>query len=629
MLDRRGTRRDRRRRRDRHRARRVPRPAGPARSASGSPATTGSTTWRRGREPIHACNYLLAVDVDMTPLPGYEFANWEQGYGDVALQPDLATLRRVPWLEATALVLCDLARRGRRGEPVEVSPRRILQRQVERAAALGYTVHVRVGARVLPVPRVARRSRGEGLRRTSRRTRTSSRTTTSSRRRATSTSSARSATAIDGAGVPVEFSKGEAGRGPARDQPRLRDAGRDGRPPRHLQERREGDRGAARPRRSRSWRSTRRTRSARRATSTRACGTPTVRQSLMWDADAPDHLSPVFRGWLGGQIACGRELAWMYAPTVNSYKRYQPESWAPTALAWSVDNRTCGFRIVGHGPSFRLESRIPGADVNPYLAYAATIAAGLHGIEHGLEPPPRFDGNAYAATDVAARPVEHRRGDRRVRGSRRSRPTRSAPTCTTTCSTPPARSGARSTARSPTGNAAATSTSGEHVTAPLVAVTGRRLGRHATSGRTRRATRLAARVPRRGRARGRRSRVVVDPYGDPTRLLDRVDALVLTGGPDVDPALLRRRRRTPKTYGVDRAADDFELALARDAIDARHADARDLPRAPGAQRRARRHAATSTSPTTPASTPHGRPGEPGGGARARGRRRRRLAARRR
>jgi glutamine synthetase len=123
-------------------------------------------------------------------------------------------------------------------------------------------------------------------------------------------------------------------------------------------------------------------------------------EPLMWDADAPDHLSDVFRGWLGGQVACGHELAWMYAPTVNSYKRYQPESWAPTALAWSVDNRTCGFRIVGHESSFRLESRIPGADVNPYLAYAATIAAGLHGIERGLDPGARFDGNAYAAPDL-------------------------------------------------------------------------------------------------------------------------------------------------------------------------------------------------------------------------------------
>ena len=97
----------------------------------------------------------------------------------------------------------------------------------------------------------------------------------------------------------------------------------------------------------------------------------------MWQEDGPDHMSPVFRGWLGGLVATGRELAWMFAPTVNSYKRYQPESWAPTALAWGRDNRTCGFRLVGHGQGFRIESRIPGADCNPYLAFAATIAAGL------------------------------------------------------------------------------------------------------------------------------------------------------------------------------------------------------------------------------------------------------------
>jgi glutamine synthetase len=127
---------------------------------------------------------------------------------------------------------------------------------------------------------------------------------------------------------------------------------------------------------------------------------PTGETPLMWEAGAPEHQSPAFRGWLGGQLACAREMAWMYAPTVNSYKRYQPESWAPTAIAWSVDNRTCGFRVVGHGASFRLESRIPGGDVNPYLAYAATIAAGLHGIEHGIEPSPRFDGNAYAAEEL-------------------------------------------------------------------------------------------------------------------------------------------------------------------------------------------------------------------------------------
>ena len=126
---------------------------------------------------------------------------------------------------------------------------------------------------------------------------------------------------------------------------------------------------------------------------------------LMHDPAAAEGMSDVFRGWLGGSLALSRELAWLFAPTVNSYKRYQPESWAPTAIAWGRDNRTCGFRVVGNGATnHRMENRVPGADCNPYLAFAATIAAGLHGVEHGVEPPERFDGNAYEAHDVARVP---------------------------------------------------------------------------------------------------------------------------------------------------------------------------------------------------------------------------------
>ncbi len=105
--------------------------------------------------------------------------------------------------------------------------------------------------------------------------------------------------------------------------------------------------------------------------------------------------SDVFRHYLAGQVACARELAIFFAPTINSYKRFMASSWAPTTLAWGRDNRTCGFRVVGHGSALRVEARIPGADVNPYLAFAAVIAAGLHGIEQGLEPPPEVEGNAY------------------------------------------------------------------------------------------------------------------------------------------------------------------------------------------------------------------------------------------
>lgn len=354
-----------------------------------------------GREPIHACNYLLAVDAEMTVLPGYRYANWEQGYGDVALQPDLATLRRIPWLDATALVMCDVLDEVT-GEPVEVSPRRILQRQVERAAVAGYTTmfaseleffmfhesldeaaakgyaNLTPHSQVIEDYHILQTTRDEYVIRAMR-------------------------NGVDAAGIPVEFSKGEAGRGQHEinlvysTAVEMADrhviyknaakeiAGQFGRSVTFMAKYSDVEVGSSCHVHSSVW-------------------DVAATRSLMWADDAADHLSPVFRGWLGGQVECGRELAWMFAPTVNSYKRYQPESWAPTALAWSIDNRTCGFRLVGHGPAFRLESRIPGADVNPYLAYAATIAAGLHGIERGIDPPARFDGNAYAASELARVP---------------------------------------------------------------------------------------------------------------------------------------------------------------------------------------------------------------------------------
>lgn len=352
---------------------------------------------RGGAGEIHACNYLLAVDSEMNVLPGYRYANWEQGYGDFAMRPDLSTIRRIPWLDSTALVMCDLLDEET-GEPVQVSPRRILQRQVERAAAAG--CQLRFGSElefflfresldeaaergyadltphshVIEDYHILQTSRDEFLIREIR-------------------------NGMDGAGVPVEFSKGEAGRG----QHEINLVYAD---PVTMADRHVIYKNGAKEIASQHGRAI----TFMAKYSFDAVGSSChihssvwdagARDSLMWSADAADHLSPTFRGWLAGQIAHGRELAWMFAPTVNSYKRYQPESWAPTALAWGHDNRTCGFRTVGHGSSYRLESRIPGADVNPYLAFAATIAAGLRGIEQGLEPPPVFRGNAYAAESV-------------------------------------------------------------------------------------------------------------------------------------------------------------------------------------------------------------------------------------
>lgn len=346
---------------------------------------------------IEACNYLLAVDVDMTPLPGYEAFNWDEGYGDLSAVPDLGTLRLVPWLEKTALVLCDVVDEADRS-PITVSPRQILKRQEERAADAGFIVNI--GAElefylfkdsyaeaaekryaglvphsdVIEDYHILQTSRDEYLIREIR-------------------------NGLQAAGVPVEFSKGEAGRGQHEINLIYARAT-------EMADRNTVYKNAAKEIASLHGRSL--TFMAKYAADDggSSCHIHSSlwdldgARSLMWDADGPDHMSPAFRHWLGGLVHCSRELSLLFAPTVNSYKRFQPDSWAPTAVAWGIDNRTCGLRVVGHGPGFRVESRIPGADVNSYLAFAGVIAAGLWGIEHELDPGDAFVGNAYVDPDI-------------------------------------------------------------------------------------------------------------------------------------------------------------------------------------------------------------------------------------
>jgi glutamine synthetase len=354
-----------------------------------------------GAGEIHACNYLLAVDAEMTVLPGYRFASWDTGYGDVAIRPDLATIRRIPWLEKTALVIGDVLDEDTH-EPVEVSPRRILQRQVERARDAGYEIafaselefflfrdsleeaaakdytNLVPHSLVIEDYHILQTTRDEYLVRAIR-------------------------NAMDGAGVPVEFSKGEAGRG--QHEINLEYASPVEMADRHVIYKNGAKEISSQHGRAITFMAKYSMDEVGSSCHVHSSVWDADGRSLMWDDAAPDHLSDVFRGWLAGQIEAGEEFAFLFAPTVNSYKRYQPESWAPTALAWSTDNRTCGFRIVGRGESFRLESRIPGADVNPYFAFAATIAAGLDGIERGLELPERVAGNAYAVPDLPRVPV--------------------------------------------------------------------------------------------------------------------------------------------------------------------------------------------------------------------------------
>jgi glutamine synthetase len=347
-------------------------------------------------EGMHACNYLLAVDSEMEPLPGYRFASWETGYPDLNARPDLATIRLIPWLDKTALVLCDL--HTEEGEVVEVAPRQILKRQVERARKLGYVIKVGAelefylfrdsykeaatkGYRDL-VPHsnvnedyhILQTTRDEYLIRQIR-------------------------NGMDAAGVPVEFSKGEAGRG--QHEINLSYA-----EPVEMADRLAVYKNGAKEIASLNGRAIT---FMAKASMTESGSSLHVHSSLwdkdggrsqMWDEGKPEHMSGAFSSYLAGLMATAREMAWMYAPFVNSYKRYQPGWWAPTAIVWDHDNRTVGYRVVGHGPSYRVECRIPGADANPYLAFAATIAGGLHGLQNNLALEPRRQGNAYEAEGV-------------------------------------------------------------------------------------------------------------------------------------------------------------------------------------------------------------------------------------
>jgi glutamine synthetase len=333
--------------------------------------------------PVEGCNYLLALEMEMDPVPGYEIASWEQGYGDFGVTPDMATLRRIPWLEGTALVLGDVGWHD--GSPVQPSPRQVLRAQIERAESLGLTpmvgselefyllketyaeAHASGYTGLTPsVPyildyHILATTYDEPLMRALR-------------------------NGMQAAGMRVETSKGEAWPGQQELNFRFSDA------------------------LTMADNHTIYKNGAKEIAFLHGCAITFMAKPFEdWIGNSCHIHSSLFRGdeaafasddalfgrWLAGQIACAKELAVFFAPTVNSYKRYAAGSWAPTTLAWGNDNRTCGFRVVGHGKARRVETRIPGGDVNPYLAFAALIASGLHGLEQELEAPPPLEGNAY------------------------------------------------------------------------------------------------------------------------------------------------------------------------------------------------------------------------------------------
>ena len=335
---------------------------------------------------MHACDYLFTVDMEMDVVEGYEFANWNKGYGDVHCVPNWSTLRLATWLDRSALIVCDVYDESTR-DLVAVAPRTMLKKQLGTLAEMGYSAkggseleyylfkdsyeeahtkgyedlqpfsayiedyHMFQGTKEEQINAVVRRH-------------------------------------MESSGIPVEFSKGEWG--PGQHELNLRYA--------EVLEMADRQCIYKQAFKEIAWAQQIAVSFMAKWRSDLAGSSMHLHLSL-WDREEQavfgDETSDIFRHFLGGWMHHARAMAPFYAPYPNSYKRYVYQSWAPTRIAWSRDNRTAGFRIVGTGKSQRIESRLPGADANPYLAYAAALAAGIDGIKNAIEPPPLFSGDAY------------------------------------------------------------------------------------------------------------------------------------------------------------------------------------------------------------------------------------------
>ncbi len=346
-------------------------------------------------EGVHACDYLLTVDMAMEPLPGYRSASWDRGYGDFIVVPDWGTARLLPWLPGTALILGDP--QDGAGDPVGVAPRQVLRRQVERAAASGISLRMASELEAYLFRDTYETAGAKGYRGLSRASRYVEDYHVMQGTREEPVLR-RVRNELGRAGVAMEGTKGEWGRGQVElnlaHAPPLEMADR------HVLLKHGAKEIAEQQGMSLTFMAKVAPDEAGSSCHVHASAWDLAGDaSIFWHGDSSTGSpSATFRHFLGGLLALSRELVLMWAPTVNSYKRYQSLSWAPTAITWGHDNRTCGFRVVGRGRSFRLENRLPGADANPYLAFAALIGAGLHGIERQIEPPPAFEGNAYGAT---------------------------------------------------------------------------------------------------------------------------------------------------------------------------------------------------------------------------------------
>jgi len=350
---------------------------------------------------MHACEYLYACDMEMDPTPGYAFTSWATGYGDMRALPDWQSLRTAAWLERTALVICD-SYEEERDVLVEVAPRSILRRQVERAAQRGYVPHVASELEFFLFRESYSGARDKGYQRlqTSQAYNEDYHVLSGGFAEPVIGSIRR---AVDASAVPVEFSKGEAS--PGQHEINLRYAQAVEMADRHVVYKLAAKEIAAQHGCALTFMAKWDTHHAGNSLHVHMSfqdpdGRPLFPGRAPKHAVAGIDASDEFRFAVGGMLARARELSLLFAPNVNSYKRYVEGTFAPTRIAWSYDNRTVGFRVVGHGSSLRIECRIPGGDANPYLVYAGLIAAALDGIERRVEPGPLFEGDGYLAAEL-------------------------------------------------------------------------------------------------------------------------------------------------------------------------------------------------------------------------------------
>ncbi len=347
------------------------------------------------------CDYLIACDMDNNPVPGYRFASYEQGYGDMLAKADWDTARLVPWVDKTAMLMCDLFDVNS-GELVEVAPRTVLRRQVEAAEAMGFLPMVASEIEFYLFRETYDEAYDKGYRGLRPHSpwledyhilqTTKDEYILGAIRRG-----------LEAAGVPVEFSKGEAGRG-------QHEINLDYTTAVEMADRNSVYKTAAKEIAHFHGRSV----SFMAKYDFNDTGSSCHIHSSLWSLDGDtavfdDHhgahgMSDTFQHYLAGLIATAREFSLLWAPTINSYKRFQLGSWAPTGVGWGVDNRTLGYRKVGHGKGTRVECRIPGSDANSYFAFAGTLAGGLYGIRNQLELSAPYVGNGYEADDIARIP---------------------------------------------------------------------------------------------------------------------------------------------------------------------------------------------------------------------------------